>query len=441
MSFAEREDPAAPGPGELGGPPDPPAYLAHYDLRAVPFPARAAAGALWLGPARRAPLDELADAARRGSGVLVLTGDAGSGKTSLASALAHLLGDGTALVARAGSFGPEPADLFAAVARACGVAGAPENREDFHAALTPLLDRASAAGRTVLLILDEAQRLGHHLLREVQELSLVGSERGRRLVILLVGQPELDAALGDARHAALARRIAARCALEPLTADEVGDYVRHCLRAAGTRHDIFGADAVREIARLSRGIPARIGALADQALLTGQRRGARVLRRHSVEDSWSSLGGRPFARPAAPRPAPPRSAVPPPPPRAAPRVRGRKRARPAPILRPAPLVVAAVVALFLIAGGSSLDSGQPAGVARAPGPVAPSAPRAPGAARPAAPARPPGVAGPARGADTEPPVRVEAGALTGEPDGQPAGAATAAGPEESGPPPPSPDRH
>jgi hypothetical protein len=109
-------------------------------------------------------------------------------------------------------------------------------------------------------------------------------------MILLAGQTDLEASLLDPRHTALVERIVARHVVDPLTPDEVGDYVRHCLRAAGAKDDVFSADAVREVARLSRGIPAAIGTLCDRALLAGRQRRVRTLRRHSIEDSWSSVG-------------------------------------------------------------------------------------------------------------------------------------------------------
>ena len=273
--------------------PDGFAYLPYYRLQAVPFRASADPGLLWLGRMHRAVLEMLTAAIRHSDGVVLLTGDVGAGKTILATGLAERLSDEGLIVGRVSNSGFEIADFFQAVAGAYRIEGTFHTRDTFVAAFREVLGNAGSTHRRVLLIVDEAQSLSHEILQEIRDLSSLGAAQGHSLAVLLVGQKELSALLSEQRHAALRQRITTRCAVEPLTADEVGDYIRHRLQTAGSGERIFSSAAIREITTLSRGAPAAINILCERALLAGHRRQARTINREIVRGCRWTLGSPP----------------------------------------------------------------------------------------------------------------------------------------------------
>ncbi len=270
---------------------DPRGYLTYYGLRDPPFRGGVHPRHLWLGTAHREALAALTAAVQQGGGILVLTGDVGSGKSTLATQLVELLGPESLVVGRI--TGPifELPDLFQALANAFHIGEAADGRAAER--LRELLDGAARTGKKMILIVDEAQSLSDELLREVGDLSTLASSDGRhRLAVLLVGQNDLAAMLSKDQHAALSQRIVARCVLEPLTREEVGEYIRSSLRAVGFEGAIFDADAVRQIAAISRGAPGVINVVCERALRTGHARQAPVIGPEIIDACLGELPSR-----------------------------------------------------------------------------------------------------------------------------------------------------
>ena len=278
--------------------PAPDRHLPFYGLVSPPFRSGPDPGRLWLGNTHRVILDTLARAIRDDDGIALLTGDAGTGKTSLAERLIAMLGPAGITVGRVSSPGPAPSDFFEAVLSAYGVRRPVHDHDTFRACFRDVLARAAAGDDKVLLVVDEAQGLGHELLREIGELSAMAAASGDPLVVLLVGETRLTAAVQDDRHAALRERIIARCAVPPLGPDEVGAYVRHYLDAAGAVTEVFSPEAIRTIASLSRGAPGAINIIGDRALLVGRARRARPITEAIVNDCGRPPGS-PSVAPAA----------------------------------------------------------------------------------------------------------------------------------------------
>jgi general secretion pathway protein A len=140
--------------------------------------------------------------------------------------------------------------------------------------------------RRVLLIVDEAQNLQKSTLEEIRLLSNLETSTSKLIQILLFGQPELDEMLDSRELRQLRQRISVRWALEPLTPDEVSEYVRHRMRiAAGGECDIFSPRALRELCRRAGGIPRLVNLLADRALLAGYAAGKRTIAPRLVNDA------------------------------------------------------------------------------------------------------------------------------------------------------------
>jgi type II secretory pathway predicted ATPase ExeA len=269
---------------------DPHGYLTYYKLSDVPFRMTADPRRLWLGGGLRAVLETLTAAIRQGDGVLLLTGDAGTGKTSAVNWLIETLGGESLLI---GTLPPcvfEVSELSQAVADAFGFEGQFPGAAAFATRFREFLADAQSRGTKVLLVIDEAQGLGDDLLRKVFDLSTIGTFEEHPFTILLAGQTELTEALSKDQHAGLHQRITTRCVLEPLTMEEVDEYIRARLRMAGSEEVIFAPDAVRQIASVTCGAPGLINVICGHALLDGYRRQARAIGREIIDAGLGGLG-------------------------------------------------------------------------------------------------------------------------------------------------------
>jgi len=267
-------------------------YLSYYGLHRRPFGTPIDSGHLWLAPSHREVLSSLAAGIRRGDGLLLLTGDAGAGKTTLLSQLIRALGAEPLVVGLVSSPIFDVADLHQSIANAVHLGGDASDPADFAARFARALDEARAAGKRLLLILDEAQSLSDDAIQELANLVAAAALEERRFSVLLVGQEELTATLLKDRHAGLSQRISARYSLVPLSPDEVAEYIRSRLGAAGVERAIFDRHAVRRIAAISKGAPGMIDVVCEHALQAGQAREAPVIGADVVDD-W-----RPDSQPA-----------------------------------------------------------------------------------------------------------------------------------------------
>ncbi len=193
----------------------------------------------------------------------------GTGKTTLCRTLLQKLGDDTEV---AFVFNPtlSGVELLRAISSEFGLPVENCTRAELNDQLNQFLLDTNRAGRRALLIVDEAQNLEPATLEEIRLLSNLETSTSKLLQILLFGQPELDEMLESRGLRQLLQRITVRWALQPLSADETGDYIRHRLRVAAQRDcEIFDARAIRAIRRRSNGIPRLINVLCDRALLVG----------------------------------------------------------------------------------------------------------------------------------------------------------------------------
>ena len=270
--------------------PGPHGYLTYYKLLDAPFRTTADSRRLWLGGSHRALLDTLTAAIRQGDGIILLTGDAGTGKTSLVNWVIDMLDREALVIGRLPPWVFEVSELSQAVADAFGLGGKFPSAAAFATRFREFLATAQSRGSKVLLVIDEAQGLGDELLRKVFDLSTVGTFEEHPFAILLAGQRELSAALSKDQHAGLRQRITTTCVLEPLTTDEVGEYIRSRLHTAGSEEAIFAPDAVRQIASVSRGAPGLINVVCERALLAGYQRQARPIGPEIIDASLGGLG-------------------------------------------------------------------------------------------------------------------------------------------------------
>jgi len=255
-------------------------YTRHYGLREKPFSLSPDPRYLFLSASHREALAHLLYGIESGEGFIAVTGEVGTGKTTLCRTLLERIGPDAEV---AYLFNPRLTglELLQAVHRELALPGE-GSRAELLDALNRFLLESSRNGRRVLLLVDEAQNLPVETLEELRMLSNLETTTEKLLQIVLFGQPELDALLDSPELRQLRQRIGVRWRLDSLSEPEAIDYVRHRLRiAAGNETELFTPAALRELRRRSRGVPRLVNLLADRALLAGYADGSlRVERTH-----------------------------------------------------------------------------------------------------------------------------------------------------------------
>jgi general secretion pathway protein A len=242
-------------------------YLAHFGLTEAPFSITPDTRFLYLSERHRDALAHLLYGIGEGGGFVQLTGEVGTGKTTLCrrfleQAPAHV---DMALILNPRLTGPE---LLAAVCDELRVPYPPAASTKLlvDALYRHLLD-AHARGRRTVLVIDEAQDLAPDVLEDVRLLTNLETLREKLLQIILIGQPELARMLDREDLRQVAQRITARYHLMPFTTWETGAYIQHRLGVAGVKRLIFDDRAMREAHRVSGGVPRLINIVCDRALL------------------------------------------------------------------------------------------------------------------------------------------------------------------------------
>lgn len=210
------------------------------------------------------------------AGFIALTGEVGTGKTTMLRTLLTQLDPEkyrSALI-----FNPclSAEQLLAGICREFGLEAGDQNRSGYLDILNRFLIEQNSAGRTAVLVIDEAQNLAPDVLEQVRLISNLETERDKLIQIILAGQPELNDVLRRHDLRQLSQRITVRCRLAPMTLDDTDQYINHRLRISGSRiPDIFSRAAVRRIYRFSRGIPRLINVACEQALVVAWTRDLR----------------------------------------------------------------------------------------------------------------------------------------------------------------------
>lgn len=269
-------------------------YLRHFKFNALPFAMNPDPGFLYPSEQHAAAFTMLEYALESQAAFCLLTGEIGSGKTTLIRRLIRSLGDQVKVGLISHTHG-RFRSVHPWVLSALGVTAKDASEVAQYEALTDCVIRHYGEGRRTLLIIDEAQNLSVRTLEELRLLSNVNSERDVALQTLLVGQPELRLKLGGPDLRQLAQRIAVDFHLNALSLREADAYVRHRLRVAGGSEEIFNRKAIEMIHRHSGGIPRLINRLCDLALVyafaDGRLRVSALLVAKAVQDRGVASGG------------------------------------------------------------------------------------------------------------------------------------------------------
>jgi len=266
-------------------------YTAWFGLHEKPFAITPDPRYLYLSARHAEALAHLVYGLGEAGGFIQLTGEVGTGKTTtIRSVLARAPKD--ADIALIINPRMSPVEFVQTICEELGL-GLPDSAEGNLKELVDLLNRyllkMHATGRRVVLIVDEAQNLSPEVLEQVRLLTNLETESQKLLQIILIGQPELRELLGRNELRQLAQRITARYHLDPLSAEETEAYVRHRLRVAGASAEIFPPAALREVHRLSGGIPRVINILCDRALLAAYTREERQVSRRLLRQSATEV--------------------------------------------------------------------------------------------------------------------------------------------------------
>lgn len=254
-------------------------YLEHFNLNEKPFKQSPDPRFMWLGEAHKKAWAILHSGVLSRRGFTLLTGDVGTGKTTVINKLVQGL-DESVLVARISDPGLDLLDFYKVLAFQFGLKGDFRTKGDFFIELNLFLHRGHRYGKNVVVIVDEAQRLSDVLLEEIRLLSNIERPDEKLINIVLVGQDELLEKLARNTNRALRQRITTRYALGPLAEQEVGEVIRYRLQVAGAQEQIFTPEAIGMIAAYSRGNPRLINLICNLALTM-----AFVQKKHHVDDA------------------------------------------------------------------------------------------------------------------------------------------------------------
>lgn len=242
-------------------------YESSFGLTEAPFSISPDPRYLYMSRRHQEAMAHLRYGIQESGGFVQLTGEVGTGKTTICRSMLEQLPDNVdvALI-----LNPQIShnELLAALCDEIGVSypesATPKQLLDL---LNERLIENFAQGRRTVLVIDEAQMLTREVLEEIRILTNLETTRQKLLQIILIGQPELSATLSRQDLRQLAQRITARYHLEPLMKDETAEYIKYRLGVAGCNRQVFSSAALRRVFKLSHGVPRLINVICDRALL------------------------------------------------------------------------------------------------------------------------------------------------------------------------------
>ena len=261
-------------------------YRTYYNFTSMPFEISPDPKFLWLGKKYGEALAAMRYGILASKGFISLTGDVGTGKTTLVNALANRLGDNI-IFAKIPDPSLKALDFFNFTAKAFEMNKTFSNKGDFLSHLEVFLNNAYAKGKKVSLIIEEAQRLNPGLLEEIRLFSNIEKPNRKLINILFVGQNEFTDLLKT--NKALRHRITVSCRIEPLTETETEKYILHRLKIAGSESRIFSPDAVQEVFAFSEGNPRLINIICDLALLSGYVQETKVIESEIIRECTANV--------------------------------------------------------------------------------------------------------------------------------------------------------
>ncbi len=274
-------------------------YTSFFGLNEKPFSITPDPRYLFMSERHGEALAHLVYGVTESGGFIQLTGEVGTGKTTIVRTLLQSRLPDNADVAVVLNPQLSAIEFLETICEELGVAGV-EDKSSSKAlidALNRYLLAAHAEGRRTIVLVDEAQNLARDVLEQVRLLTNLETSKQKLLQIILIGQPELRELLARSDLRQLAQRITGRYHLEPLTRDESALYIEHRLRVAGALGEIFDSAAKREVFRLSQGVPRLINVICDRALLGAYSNESRRVSRTLVRRAAAEISGKVYVPP------------------------------------------------------------------------------------------------------------------------------------------------
>ena len=218
------------------------------------------------------------------SGLTVITGEIGSGKTTLLRYLLKKISYQSLVVGLIDNTHEAWGDLSTWIATAFNIKYEGQDKAKLYRDIQHYIIKQYAAGKRVLLIVDEAQNMSEATLEELRLLMNINCGSDLLLQIILVGQPELLDTLVKPSLTQLAQRVSVEYHLECLSVDETYEYILHRIQAAGCSRQIFDQEAINEIYNCTGGVPRLINVLCDNALVYGYALSIEIITKNIIID-------------------------------------------------------------------------------------------------------------------------------------------------------------
>ncbi|MEO1203576.1 MAG: AAA family ATPase [Pseudomonadota bacterium] len=274
-------------------------YTSFFGLNEPPFSITPDPRYLFMSERHGEALAHLVYGVTESGGFMQLTGEVGTGKTTLVRTLLQDRLPDNADVAVVLNPQLSAIEFLATICEELGIGDDVDSGSS--KALVDRLNQhlltAHSEGRRTVLVVDEAQNLQRDVLEQVRLLTNLETSKQKLLQIILIGQPELRELLARNDLRQLAQRITGRYHLQPLSRDETAKYVEHRLRVAGALGEVFDAGAKREIFKLTGGVPRLINVIADRALLGAYGKESRRVTRTLVRRAAAEISGTAYEPP------------------------------------------------------------------------------------------------------------------------------------------------
>jgi len=273
--------------------PSPYMYLEYFGLTEKPFQITPDPRFLYMSRRHHDGFAHLLYGADEAGGFVLLTGEVGTGKTTLYRSALESITDNVR-VALILNPKQSPLELIASICDELQVVY-PKQVTSIKALIDRLnlyLLKAYGQGQRTVVVIDEAQNLTSEVLEQVRLLTNLEVSTQKLLQIILIGQPELQTMLNLPELRQLSQRITARFHLTPLTREETGEYIAHRLKIAGVTREVFTKSAVREIYKLSGGIPRLINTLSERSLIGAYGANLPLIKKDIVQSAAAEVLGK-----------------------------------------------------------------------------------------------------------------------------------------------------